>query len=391
MISKNLSSTLLASVALFLAACPAPPGGDTDTAAETETDSDTTTTGGPTSTTLPPTTTTNTTNTTNTTTTTTTDATESDSDTDSDTGTDTATTADPDPVCGDGNVDDGEECDDGNTEDGDGCTANCKPNICGDGIVHEGVEICDDGVNDGSYGGCMDNCAQLGPGCGDGILQAEEGEVCDTDEEFVGCLNNCQQAQSCLEIKTDDDAAISGVYKISPDGYEGLLDVYCDMDTDGGGYTFLKVSLKSNSTAATAEAICDEYAMNLFTPRTAEHLAVAWTIGTTENVLSMGNGGSSTSPDYVTMMAIYPAVPGESCVSAPFNSNDCAEWVAGDGGAFYVTAEGIEGEPSVNNCEGCSMEYAYDDQGTLVGYAASKFNGGYKSAEFFCDVGDKLP
>ena len=385
MISKNLSSTLLASVALLLAACPAPPAGDTDTAA-TETDSDTTTTGGPSSTTLPPTSTTNTTNTTNTTTTT--DATESDT---ADTTTTTTTTGEPDPFCGDGNVDDGEECDDGNSEDGDGCTAECKDNVCGDGIVYEGTEVCDDGVNDNSYGGCNEDCSANGPGCGDGILQAEEGEVCDTEEEFVGCLSNCQQAQSCLEIKTDYDAAISGVYKISPDGYEEILDAYCDMDTDGGGYTFVKVSNKSNVTAAFAENACDGYAMNLFIPRTAEHLASAWTIATSDNVLPLGSGGISSSVDYVTMLGIYPAIAGESCVSAPFNSNDCAEWIAGDGGAYFVSAEGIEGEPSVNNCEGCSMEYAYDMEGTLVGYAASKFNGGHKSGEFFCDVGDKLP
>ena len=29
------------------------------------------------------------------------------------------------PVCGDGNLDEGEQCDDSNLEDGDGCSANC--------------------------------------------------------------------------------------------------------------------------------------------------------------------------------------------------------------------------------------------------------------------------
>ncbi len=389
MITKNLSSTLLASVALLLAACPPAPAGDTDTVG-TESDSDTTTTGGPSTTTLPPTSTTNTTNTTNTTSTTT-DATESD--TADTTTTTTATTGDPDPVCGDGNVDDGEECDDGNSEDGDGCTAECKNNVCGDGIVYEGTEVCDDGVNDNSYGGCNEDCSAKGPGCGDGVLQAEEGEVCDTEEEFVGCLSNCQQAQSCLEIKTDDDAALSGVYKISPEGYEEILDAYCDMDTDGGGYTFLKVSQNKAATAGEAEGVCEGYGMGLFIPRTADHLFSAWSIATVDNVLPLGNGGTSASDGYLAIMGIYPAVTGESCVSAPFNSNDCAEWLAGDGGAFYVSAEGIEGEPSTINCEGCSMEYAFDMEGALIGYAASKGvgNTGFKSAEYFCDVGDKVP
>ena len=31
----------------------------------------------------------------------------------------------PEPFCGDGKIDPGEECDDGNNENGDGCNANC--------------------------------------------------------------------------------------------------------------------------------------------------------------------------------------------------------------------------------------------------------------------------
>jgi cysteine-rich repeat protein len=54
-------------------------------------------------------------------------------------------------------------------------------------------EQCDDGVNDGSYGGCNDNCS-LGPRCGDGVLQAGEGEECD-DGNLVGgdsCNSMCK-------------------------------------------------------------------------------------------------------------------------------------------------------------------------------------------------------
>ena len=40
-------------------------------------------------------------------------------------------------LCGDGNVDPGEECDDGNTTDNDSCQ-NCKTAMCGDGIVCDG-------------------------------------------------------------------------------------------------------------------------------------------------------------------------------------------------------------------------------------------------------------
>ncbi|KPK33123.1 MAG: hypothetical protein AMK70_09725 [Nitrospira bacterium SG8_35_1] len=51
------------------------------------------------------------------------------------------------PVCGDGNLDPGEQCDDGNTLDGDGCSANCTLEIvetactryvAGDGVGNDG-------------------------------------------------------------------------------------------------------------------------------------------------------------------------------------------------------------------------------------------------------------
>jgi cysteine-rich repeat protein len=94
--------------------------------------------------------------------------------------------------CGDGVVNTGQACDDGNTADGDGCSALCAleegwncagsptvcASICGDGLV-VGSEACDDGVNEGSYGGCMPGCGALAARCGDGVIDAGEGEVCE--------------------------------------------------------------------------------------------------------------------------------------------------------------------------------------------------------------------
>ncbi len=61
------------------------------------------------------------------------------------------------PVCGDGNVQVGEQCDDGNLTNGDGCEDDCfVTSVCGDGDV-EGHETCDDGnLLDGD--GCDADC-----------------------------------------------------------------------------------------------------------------------------------------------------------------------------------------------------------------------------------------
>lgn len=64
---------------------------------------------------------------------------------------------------------------------------------CGDGIVTR-FEACDDMRNDNSYNGCAPGCRMLGPRCGDGTIQRDQGEQCD-DGNLVpndGCSAGCR-------------------------------------------------------------------------------------------------------------------------------------------------------------------------------------------------------
>lgn len=87
----------------------------------------------------------------------------------------------PDPMCGNGVVESGEDCDIGpdNTM-GATCTYDCRTNECGDGYVGY-MESCDPPGD-----GCAGNC--IVSSCGDGDL--DEGEDCDwvLDPE---CPKNC--------------------------------------------------------------------------------------------------------------------------------------------------------------------------------------------------------
>jgi hypothetical protein len=112
----------------------------------------------------------------------------------------TASTGEPDPVCGDGVLDPGEQCDDGAANsDNAFCTVDCLLNTCGDGLVFVGWELCDQGSsNNDAYGHACTTMCTPGARCGDHIVQPEE--ECDLgvdnggkqgDEQGIMCDAAC--------------------------------------------------------------------------------------------------------------------------------------------------------------------------------------------------------
>jgi len=293
-------------------------------------------------------------------------------------------------VCGDGKVWAGtEECDDANADDADACLATCKNASCGDGQVWADHEVCDDGVNDGAYGGCNADCQSEGPKCGDGVVQ-EDHEACDSPDITTGCLSTCEVAAECAAIKADKADAATGVYTIDP-AAEGVdaLQVYCEMDADGGGYTLAKVGRATDHSAAQAESVCQSYGMHLFVPRTMAHLLASYAFVTAENMTPLEIPDTLASSEYLAILGIYPVTPGMTCVDKAFNSAECPEWKATDDGAFWVSDQVMAGEPSASNCAGCSMLYEWNMDGTVAAFQAIGLKGGGKSSLFVCSIGDK--
>lgn len=102
-------------------------------------------------------------------------------------------------TCGDGVVASDEACDDGpaNGATYDGCSATCTLTpYCGDGVVQADFgEICDDGLNlGGGPSACAPGCTMLGARCGDGVVQTDAGETCDDGNtvDGDGCSSSCQ-------------------------------------------------------------------------------------------------------------------------------------------------------------------------------------------------------
>jgi cysteine-rich repeat protein len=164
--------------------------------------------------------------------------TQGDTETTDDTTDTTDSTDAPDPMCGDGLVDAGEECDDGNDVDEDECTNACTTATCGDSIVQAGVETCDDG-NVLDNDGCSSLCAI--EECGDGIVQ--EGEECDDGDPSNGneCTTFCLNAfcgdgflwigtEQCDDGNMEDtDACVSGCLNaFCGDGFTEIGVEECD-------------------------------------------------------------------------------------------------------------------------------------------------------------------
>ncbi len=73
--------------------------------------------------------------------------------------------------------------------------------------------------------------------CGNGII--EPGEACDDSngDPTDGCLSSCVVPRSCAEVLVHVPGVGDDAYLIAPDGL--LLPTWCDMTTDGGGWSLL--------------------------------------------------------------------------------------------------------------------------------------------------------
>ncbi len=130
------------------------------------------------------------------------------------------TTGPPLAVCGDGVVEIDEECDDGvgGNADDNMCTSICMFARCGDGHVQAANgETCDVGdmnVEDPGYGQCSLSCAK-GPYCGDGVVQVDDGEQCEPSEmdgEQNTCTATCvREARVVFVTSLTTSGALGGV------------------------------------------------------------------------------------------------------------------------------------------------------------------------------------
>ncbi len=97
------------------------------------------------------------------------------------------------PICGDKQVDKGEQCDDGNQVDDDACSNACIAATCGDGAPNapDGkMEECDDG-NQVDDDACSNAC--VAATCGDNIINTPGGVLEECDDGNTNPTDGCSE------------------------------------------------------------------------------------------------------------------------------------------------------------------------------------------------------
>ncbi len=153
------------------------------------------------------------------------------------------------PICGDGNIDDGEVCDDSDQQSGDGCSSSCQiesgwtcsgqPSVCteirecnddldndGDGEVDmadagcssttdNDETNCGDGVCEGgeTSGSCSSDCGTPLSRCGNAIIDTASGELCDDGRGNGVCPSTCSSSCTFNSCSTSNQ-----IHYVTPSG-----------------------------------------------------------------------------------------------------------------------------------------------------------------------------
>lgn len=172
-----------------------------------------------------------------------------------------------------------------------------------------------------------------------------------TSGDVSSVMVTCAVPTTCKAILAANQSAKDGMYTIDPDGAgpKAALMVFCDMTTDGGGYTMYPVTGGISTSRFDQATSCDTVGLKLVIPRTKGHLTMMYN--------KYGAGSFQVLP------GVYGLVGGGNYTGCAMNSKDATcgkNWVATDKGAWWARDTAFS-EPNGDYTAGCWLSLGGPD------------------------------
>jgi hypothetical protein len=194
--------------------------------------------------------------------------------------------------------------------------------------------------------------------------------VCSTNDKDGTLTPHDGKYASCLELKNNEEGVATGWYQIQPQPGT-LVQAYCDMTTDGGGYTMVPVDSGLRTHRASDPNSCREMGMEMVVPRSKEHWRSMLT--------TFGNTFFTTVP------GITKRADGTNYTRFPMKSGSVPHWEAIDGGSWWLR-DTTYSQPNGNYSGGCWLSLYHHDVNEL------RFDDNYchfGTNRYVCSTNDK--
>ena len=171
-----------------------------------------------------------------------------------------------------------------------------------------------------------------------------------TSGDVSSVMVTCAVPTTCKAILAANQSAKDGMYTIDPDGAGTKMpvSVFCDMTTDGGGYTMYPVTGGISTSRFDQATSCDTVGLKLVIPRTKGHLTMMYT--------KYGAGSFQVLP------GVYGLAGGNytGCVMNSADATCGKNWVATDKGAWWAR-DAAYSEPNGDYTPGCWLSLGGPD------------------------------
>jgi hypothetical protein len=181
---------------------------------------------------------------------------------------------------------------------------------------------------------------------------------------------------TCYTLKQEFSTLGDGTYWIKPSGVSSAFQAFCDMTTEGGGYTYYPVGSGISTSRNTDNNSCRSLGMDIVFPRSKAHLqAMIGKYGTSYFSVMPGVYGTQSGVNYTGCAMRNPSHYGSGC----------GDWRVGDGGRWWLR-DSAYSEPNGDYTPGCWLGTRTADPNDMT------FNDGYcgsSTSSYICSTNDK--